>query len=52
MVEDIVKGRVGSLGNNAKPYKEDLYKVKIRGLGGMDVPLNILFQEIRNQFCD
>jgi dynein heavy chain len=48
-VEDIVKARAKDLLETTPgPYKEDLFKVKIRALGGMDVPLNIfLFQEIR-----
>jgi dynein heavy chain len=47
--EDIVKARAADLLETTPPeYNEDRYLVKIRALGGLDVPLNIfLYQEIR-----
>jgi len=47
--EDIVKARAADLLEETPPlYNEDRYIVKIRALGGLDIPLNIfLYQEIR-----
>ena len=47
--EDIVMEKAAELLEKMPPdYKEDEYKVALRKLGGMDVPLNIfLFQEIQ-----
>jgi len=47
--EDIVKARAADLlETTPPPYNEDRFKVKIRALGGLDIPLNIfLYQEIR-----